>query len=152
MALLPRRSEEEHPLTALQREVNRLFDGFFGGDWLTARLGRPGEWAPALDLAETDTSVVVKAEVPGMDAKELDITITGDVLTIRGGKKEEKEEKTKTFHRVERRSGSFSRSVQMPCAVDAARVEANYKDGILTIDLPKKEAAKRKAIQVKVNK
>ena len=150
MSPLMKRRDEGHPLSLLQREMNRVFQGFFDDDWMVAPFNRLAGWAPALDVAETDDAVVVKAEIPGMESKDLDISMSGDVLTLKGEKKEEKEEKTKTFHRVERSYGAFSRSVRMPCPVDAGKVEATYKDGVLRISLPKKEEAKTRSIAVKV--
>ena len=85
---------------------------------------------PALDLSETDTAIEVRMDLPGITAKDIDIQVSGNVLTVSGQRKEEKEEKGKTFHRVERRYGSFSRSVTLPCAVEESEVAAEYHDGV----------------------
>ncbi|MFQ5963360.1 MAG: Hsp20/alpha crystallin family protein [Candidatus Scalinduaceae bacterium] len=131
--------------TSLQKEMNRLFEDFFGReDALHAR------HYPLLDVSETNDNIIVKAELPGVDPKAVDISIAGDNLTIRGEKKEEKEEKGKHFHRIERSSGSFSRTINLPASVDSNKVQAEYKDGILKINLPKKEETKAKKIEVKV--
>ena len=138
-----------HPLAGLQQEVNRLFDDLWRGDVEWPELFRRG-WAPALDVEETDDAVIVKAEVPGIEAKDIDVALTGGILTIKGEKHEEKEEKTKQVHRVERSYGSFSRSVDVPEAVDAEKITANCKDGVLTVTLPKKPEAKGRQIKIDV--
>jgi HSP20 family molecular chaperone IbpA len=98
---------------------------------------------------ETNDSIIVKAELPGVDPKGVDISISGDNLTIKGEKTEEKEEKGKHFHRVERSYGSFSRTISLPKSVNIDAVRAEYKNGILEINLPKIEEAKAKKIEVK---
>jgi HSP20 family protein len=135
-------------ISRLRREMDRLWDDYFGA----GRRGlRPlqAEFAPAVDIKETDTEIVVKAEVPGIDAKDINISVAGDVLTIKGEKKSEREEKEENYHLVERSYGSFSRSLGLPAAVDLDKVEAKYEKGVLTITCPKKEAAKPKAIEIK---
>jgi HSP20 family protein len=121
-----------------------------------ARMWDPGNgswpWAnsiPSIDISETDKSVEVKLDVPGVKAKEIDIQLNGNLLTVSGERKEEEEKKGKTFHRVERRYGSFSRSVTLPCKVQEDEVAAEYRDGVLSITLPKTEEAKSKKIAVK---
>ena len=151
MALLPsRRKEGERPIVSLQREMNRLFDDFFGRDFFVEPFRGMGEWRPAMDVAETDNAVLVKTELPGLDAKDVEISLSGDVLTIKGEKKEEKEEKTKSFHRVERHYGSFERAIRLPASVKADKVEATFKNGVLTIELPKTEESKAKSVKIKV--
>ena len=92
---------------------------------------------------------MVKAEVPGMDAKDINISVTGDVLTIKGEKKSEREEKEENYHLVERSYGSFSRSMTLPAAVNLDKIEAKYDKGVLTVTCPKKEEVKPKAIEIK---
>lgn len=150
MALVPwKKKEGDQPLSTLQREMNRLFDDFFTRDYFVEPFRGMGEWRPALDIAETDTAVVVKAELPGLDSKDVEVSLSGDVLTIKGDKKEEKEEKTKSFHRVERTYGSFQRSVRLPSAVRADQVDATFRNGVLTITLPKAEQARSKTVKIK---
>ncbi|MFA5183339.1 MAG: Hsp20/alpha crystallin family protein [Syntrophales bacterium] len=108
-----------------------------------------GEWTLAMDVAETAEQVVVKAEVPGIDPKDINISLQGDVLTVKGEKKSEREEKKESYHLVERSYGAFSRSVALPAAVDADKVEAKYEKGVLTITCPKKETVKPKQIETK---
>jgi HSP20 family protein len=135
-------------VSRLRREMDRLWDDFFGPG---RRALQPlvEEWVPAMDLSETADKVVVKAEVPGMEPKDIDISLSGDLLTIRGEKKSEREEKKENYHLVERSYGSFSRSVRLPAAVNADKIEARYEKGVLTITCPKKEKVKPKAIEVK---
>ncbi len=135
-------------VSRLRREMDRLWDDFVGP---SRRAFRPleAEWAPAVDVSETADKVTVKAEVPGMDAKNIDISLSGDLLTIKGEKKSEREEKKENYHLVERSYGSFSRSLRLPAAVVADKIEATYKKGVLTITCPKKEEAKPKAIEIK---
>jgi HSP20 family protein len=124
-------------------------------EWMSKVLGEREEiWpfgriSPSLDLAETDHAIEARLDLPGVDPKDIDIQINANMLTVSGQRKEEKEEKGKTFHRVERRSGSFSRCVSLPCAVKEENVEAKYRDGVLTITMPKTEEAKSHKIPVK---
>jgi HSP20 family protein len=106
---------------------------------------------PAFDVSEADDHFVVKADLPGIDAQSLDIGLAGNVLTISGEKKEEREEKNERFHAVERRFGSFSRSFMLPSDVKEEGIDANYKDGVLTVSIPKTERTKQKKIKVKMN-
>jgi len=135
-------------VSRLRREMDRLWDDFFGPGRRALRPLEP-EWAPAVDVSETADKVVVKAEIPGIEAKDIDISLAGDILTIKGEKKSEREEKKENYHLVERSYGSFSRSLRLPAAVQADKIEAGYKQGVLTVTCPKKEVVKPKAIQVK---
>ena len=128
--------------TSLQREMDRLFDDFFR---------RGGLMRPSVDVVETDDTVVVKAELPGMEPKDVDISVSGDKLTIKGERKAEKEEKGKTFYRMERCYGSFCRTVELPVSVEADKAKADYKNGVLEITLPKTEQVKAKKIPIKTN-
>lgn len=132
----------------LRREMDRLWDEYFGPG---RRALRPleAEWAPAVDVSETADQVLVRAEVPGMEAKDIDISLSGDILTIKGEKKSEREERDENYHLVERSYGSFARSLRLPVSVDPDKIEAAYKQGVLTITCPKKEEVKAKPIQIK---
>lgn len=110
---------------------------------------RGGRMCPSLDLTETANTVEVRMDVPGMKAEDIDIQFSNGLLTISGERKEEKEEKGKTCHRVERRYGSFSRSVTLPATVAEDKVDAQYRDGVLTVTLQKSEEAKSRKIKVK---
>ncbi len=151
MALLAKRKrdrEERYPVLSLRDEVNRLFDDFFGGGLLRTPL--ESEWLPALDVSETDTSVVVSAEVPGIAPKDIDILLTGDTLTIKGEKKQEEKKEEENYYRMERSYGSFQRVITLPSSVDPSKVTATHKDGVLTVTLEKKEESKPKSIDIKV--
>lgn len=137
-------------ISSMQEEMNRMFDRFFKGGESSDFGMTPASWAPPLDLSETADKVTVKAEIPGMDPKEIDISIQGDTLIIKGEKKEEKEEKGKNYYRMERRYGSFSRVVDLPASVDTNKVTAECKNGVLEITMQKKEEVKPKQISVKV--
>lgn len=125
------------------------------GDVASNLLGEVGEaWprglmVPSLDLSETDGDVEVRLDLPGIKPDEIDIQLSDNTLTVSGQRKEEKEEKGKTYHRVERRQGSFSRTVVLPCTVNEDKVDAQYKDGVLSIKMPKTEEAKARKIKVR---
>jgi HSP20 family protein len=135
-------------LLNMQREINRVFDSFFRTDW--SEDAAPSVWAPATDVVEHPGDYVVKAELPGVSRDDVKLTLQDNMLTIRGEKKQEKESKEGGYHRVERSYGSFQRSFTLPSTVRADRIEASFKDGILTVTLPKSEETKPKQIDVKV--
>lgn len=144
MKLIPRDWEEAPTLTSLRRQMNRLLEYFPGAE-------EPGsEWWPSVNVSETPETLVVTAEVPGLEPKEIDISVVGNTLTIRGEKRIEKEEKGKTWYRREISGGRFTRSFTLPASVDAEHVEATCKAGILTVTLPKRAEARAKRIEVKV--
>jgi HSP20 family protein len=133
------------PMMRVREEMEDLMNRTFGEE------GWPfGRVAPSLDIAETNGAVEVRLDVPGVEPKEIDIQLNGNMLTVSGHRKEEKEEKDKTYHRVERRFGSFSRAIVLPCPVKEEAIEAKYRDGVLTITMPKTEEAKARKIEVKV--
>ena len=109
-----------------------------------------GDWYPRVDIAETNEAFVIKAEIPGVNKDDVKVTVDNGVLTIRGERKQEKEEKGKKFHRVERYYGSFTRSFTLPDNVDEAKIKASFKEGMLNLHIQKTENAKPKVIQVKV--
>ena len=148
MALMRWRPTRE--LLDVREEMNRLFDGFFTG-WPERRRGLlEGEWAPSIDIAETEEDIVVTAELPGIKLDEVDITITDDILTLKGEKKEENEVKDKNYHRIERSYGSFQRSISLPTGVQGDKAKAAYKNGVLQVTVPKAEEAKPKQIKINV--
>jgi len=134
---------------ALRDEMDDVFRRFWPDMEWDGNGGLAQLSAPALDISETESQIEVKMDVPGMKPEELNIEVTGDLLRISGEHKEEKEEKNRQYHRVERRSGSFERSVRMPCAVKDKEVDAQYRDGVLTVTLAKTEEAKTHKIPVK---
>jgi HSP20 family protein len=136
------------PWTALRQEMNDLFSGFWNGNAGGPSVMSP-TFAPSLDDAEKDNCYELHIDVPGMEAKDLDIQVHGNTVTVSGNRKEEKEDKGKTYHRVERRSGSFSRTITLPCEVDTKEVAAEYTNGVLNVVLPKCEKARPSKISIK---
>ena len=135
-------------LDRLQNEVNRLFEGYTqtperGGQGQMGRL-----WSPAVDVAENQDEIVLRAELPGMRQEDIDIELTGDTLTLRGERKFENEERKENFVRVERSYGRFQRSFTLGVPVRHDAVTASYKDGILEVHLPKSEETKPRKVQV----
>jgi len=133
----------------MAKEMDRFWDSFLEGT-LRKRDEDGTEWFPSLDVSETKNELMVKAEVPGMDPKDIDISLSDGMLTIKGEKKREKEEKEADYHLVERIYGAFVRSVQLTKEVQGNKISASYKDGILKITLPKSEEAKKKEVKIKV--
>jgi HSP20 family protein len=141
-------------LGTLQEQMNRLFNESFRGvppghgaeeDWA---LG--GSWAPAVDIYEQGGNIVLKAEVPGVDPKDVGILVENNVLTLQGERKFDEEVKKESYHRVERSYGTFTRSFTLPNVVDIDKIKAEHKDGVLRVTLPKKEEAKPRQIQINV--
>ncbi len=135
-------------LDRIRREMDRLWDSFF--ERRPSRVEEVSEWFPSLDVSETDTDYIVKVEVPGIDPKDMDISLTNNTLTIKGEKKQEKEEKDENYHLIERSYGSFTRSIRIPSQVQSDKINATYKNGVLKITLPKTEEAKKKEIKIQV--
>ena len=113
--------------------------------------GGETEWLPRLDITETDKTVEVKAELPGLESKDIDITLDRDLLVIKGEKKQEEEKKDRYYHRVERRYGAFCRSVRLPALVEDKKIDASFKDGILTVVLPKVKEEVKKVTHIDVH-
>jgi HSP20 family protein len=134
-------------MVGLKGEMDRLFDRFFEPRW--EDVPAPGEWAPSLDLSETKEAFVVKAEVPGMEQGDIQVALQENLLTIKGEKKLEKVEKDERYHRVERTYGAFTRTLRLPVTVDGSKVAAKFKNGLLTVTLPKAPGAKGTTIPVK---
>jgi HSP20 family protein len=109
-----------------------------------------GVWSPSVDVYQTEDKIVVKADVPGLEKKDFDISVVNSHLTIKGERKHEDEVKEENYHRIERAYGAFERTFALPATVDAEKIQAEYKDGVLEVTLPKKEEAKPKQIAVKV--
>ena len=124
--------------------------GFFN-ELMPSMMKEHGEMMPAFDISEADDHFVVKADLPGIDPKNLEISLTGNVLTIMGEKKEEREEKNERYYTLERQFGSFTRSFMLPADVKEDGIEASYKGGVLRVNIPKSERAKQKKIPVKMN-
>ncbi len=153
---------EQHPLGTLQREIDRLFDDFGRGIWRSP-FGRrlfdfqpswrtDERWGavPAVDIAEKDKEYEITAEIPGIDEKNVEISVANGMLTIKGEKSEEKEEKKKDYYLSERHFGSFERSFAVPEGVDVDRIAASFKKGVLTVTLPKMPEAQKPAKKIEV--
>jgi HSP20 family protein len=150
------RWEPFRDLVTIQDRMNRIFDDAFRGasrpgaaeeDWA---LG--GTWAPAVDIFEHDGNLVLKAELPGIEPKDVDVRVENNVLTLRGERKFESEVKREQYHRVERAYGTFSRSFTLPSVVDTEKIKAEFRDGVLRVTLPQREEAKPKQISIAVTK
>jgi HSP20 family protein len=144
------RWEPFRDLLSLQERMNRMFDESYRGrgteDWMG------GAWAPAVDIYEQNGNIVLQAELPGLDPKDVDVRVENNVLTLRGQRKLEDSVNKDNYHRVERSYGSFTRSFTLPSQVDTANIQANYKDGVLRLTLPTREEAKPKQIAINVTK
>jgi HSP20 family protein len=144
-----RRHEDAHPLNALRREMDQVFDDFFRGFGfpLLVETISPALAMPRLDVSETEQEVQIAAEMPGIEEKDIEVTVADDVLTIRGERRVEEDKTERDFHLVERSQGSFVRSLRLPFSADASQVKASFKNGVLTIAVPKP-----KEVQQKVHK
>jgi HSP20 family protein len=148
------RLEPFRDMVAVQDRLNRIFDdavrGSSRGSDEDSALG--GQWAPSVDIFEHEGNLVLRAELPGIEPKDVDVRVENNVLTLRGERKFESEVKREKYHRVERAYGTFSRSFTLPNVVDTEKIKAEYKDGVLQVTLPQREEAKPKQIQVSVGK
>jgi HSP20 family protein len=162
-SLIPRREKKElaptagyeaDPFGELHREMTRLFDGFLDSfGHLERRLGRgfdPAAIAPRFEVSETDDSVLVKAELPGMDQKDIEVTLDEDALTVRGEKREEKEEKRRNYHLSELSYGQFHRVIPLPPGIDRDKAKATFKNGVLHLTMPKTPESRSRSKPVKI--
>jgi HSP20 family protein len=148
------RWEPFRDLVSLQGRMNRLFDESFRGvsrggaeeDWAQ------GAWSPAVDIYEKDGTIVLKAELPGIEPKDVDVRVENNILTLKGERRFEAEVQQESYQRVERAYGAFSRSFTLPTVVDTDNIKAEFKDGVLRMSLPKKEEAKPKQISINVTR
>jgi HSP20 family protein len=137
-------------ISDIQKEMNRLFDSFFGHPVTIATSPDQRTWVPLVDMYETKDDIMVSFELPGVREKDVSVTITGDVLTVKGERHWEHDVKDENYHRLERAYGKFERSVPLPMPVQADKVKATYRDGVLQIKLPKAEEVKPKEIKVDI--
>jgi HSP20 family protein len=133
-------------LDTLQTDMNRLFDRFFGAPAANGSAAR--RWIPAMDLTETDDSLLLRADLPGVSEDDVEIEVKDGVLTISGERKNEHEEKGEGFHRVERSFGRFSRALNLPDGIDAEQVEAKFDNGVLEVRIPKPEETQPTRVQI----
>jgi HSP20 family protein len=143
MALV--RWDPARELDTLQTDLNRVFDTFFGG---RTENGAPRRWIPAMDLAETDEHLVLKADLPGLGADDVEIEVKDGVLTVSGERKTEHEDSSHGYHRVERSYGRFSRSLSLPQGVDPDQVQAEFDKGVLEVRVPKPAERKPHRVQI----
>jgi HSP20 family protein len=151
MTLIRWRPESEivPRISDLSREMNRLFDSFLRGDVTEEGLAN-SYWTPAVDILEKDDAYTLEAELPGLKKDDVKISVQDNILTLRGERKDERKESKKGYLRMETNYGSFTRSFTLPTTINASKIEAEFKDGILKIEIPKAEEAKPKMIEVKV--
>ena len=142
-----RRWDPFQELSSIQNELNRLFGWTFGvegGDEI-----RAAAWVPPVDVAETQDRFVISAELPGLRPEDVDISVENSILRIQGERSFYDEQKEGDFHRIERRFGSFARSITLPSTADLENIQASFDAGVLTIEVPKREEAKPRRIEVK---
>jgi HSP20 family protein len=135
-------------LMSIQNEMNRLFGRTFGNG---GELGFDGTWVPAVDIHESADKIELSVDLPGIDPKDVDVTVEDSTLTITGERRFAHEEKEGSFQRIERRYGAFSRTVTLPSTADTERIDGKFDQGVLTIEVPKREEAKPKKITVKAS-
>lgn len=161
MKLMPWRSKEKDdshavPTPSRWGDLERYVDRFFSNPWSSLDFNSDvfgnGAWIPPVDITETDGEVLIRSEIPGVEPKDLSITVSGDVLTLSGEKTESAENKGENFFHTERRFGSFRRSIQLPGAVDSDKVKAEYHNGVLTVTLERNDGARAKRIPVSSRK
>jgi HSP20 family protein len=146
-----RRSSEANPILRLQENMNRMFNNFFdSADLAPFKEDGLGSF-PKIDIKETSKAVMITAELPGLDAKDIDISISDDVLTLRGEKNMESESKEENYYRMERSYGSFHRTIPLPMEVESENVNAEFKNGVLKVTVTKKPEAQRKAKKIEIN-
>jgi len=147
--ILPWKRKKDTHADELRREIDNLYDRFFEPNFLPASyIFGKGKWDPTIDISEGRKDITVKAEIPGIEAKDFDISIDGRLLTIKGEKKQEQKEEEETYYRVERSYGYFNRTIQLPAAVIPDTVDATYKRGILKIKLRKSKEHESKRIKI----
>lgn len=146
MDLVPWRPFGE--MSRLRKEMDNLMNRFFGETAFPKIVSE--EWMPTVDISETKDNIIIKAELPGMEAKDVNVSISGDMLTIKGEKKKEKEEKDESHYYSERYYGNYERSFRLPTGVQSSKAEASFDKGVLKVTLPKVEEAKKKEIEIKI--
>jgi HSP20 family protein len=142
-----------HPFKNIEKtrsEMDRLLETFLFGKPKARGFAVQEEWQPPIDVAETESELIVNVEIPGVDPRDIDVSLTGDTLFVKGEKKPETEEKAEDYHLLERNYGTFARSIHLPVEVQNDNISASYKNGVLTVVLPKPERAQKKEIKIKV--
>jgi len=153
-SLIPKRSNEGKGdfVSSLHREINRVFDDFADGEhWpFSSQMAGNGKLSPRVNVSETEKKVEVTAELPGVEEKDIDVNLTDDMLTIKAEKKSKTEKTEKDYYLAERSHGTFARTMRLPCAVSKKKVDARFKNGVLTVALPKSPKAKANKKKIKV--
>lgn len=146
--------ESTNPIVELHRRMDELFNDFFEGFGLTrwpfSERGERFALTPSVDVSETDDEITVSADLPGMDEKDIEVTLDNDVLVLRGEKKREHEEKKRNYHLVERAYGEFYRRIPLPADIDAEKVKARFSKGVLTVSIPKKPEARSRGKKIEI--
>ena len=142
------RTHEDDPFHTLHRQIDRLFEDF--GRWPALEAFSGASNAPRINVSETDSALEVEAELPGLDEKDVEVVLNDNVLTIKGEKKNEREEKKKDYHLMERSYGSFSRAIRLPYDIDPNAIGASFNKGVLKITLPKPAEAKQKSVKIPI--
>jgi HSP20 family protein len=150
------KSASNHPIFALQKEMNQMFDNFsksfFDFSPMSREMGLTKAITPKIDMVETEKEIKVTAELPGMEEKDIEVNFSRDTLVIKGEKKAEKEEKEKDYYLMERSYGSFQRAIPVSSGIDGDKVEAKFKNGVLTVTLPKTKEAQKEMKKIKINR
>lgn len=150
--LTPWIKREGKEITPFRSELDKLMNRFFDWDFPISReLLKEGHWFPRLDISESDKKITVKTELPGVEVQDIDVSLDGRLLTVKGEKKHEKEEKEENYHRVERSYGYFNRTIELPTEVDTSKMDASFEKGVLKIELNKTKETKTKKIQIKTS-
>jgi HSP20 family protein len=154
---MARRPEDSDPFLPLRRQISRLFDDFFSSPMFPRMPMMPPlataavVVTPQIEVSETDKEIQITAELPGIDPKDVDVTLVDDVLTIRGEKQAQQEDKERDYHLTERSYGTFARYLRLPFHADPQQVRASFKDGVLTLTIPKPEEAQQKVHRIAVS-
>ena len=149
----PAAADPDHPFYSLQRQMNTLFDDFFSGFDVAPRAfaGKGfGSFSPSVDVKESDAEFTIRAELPGVEEKDIEVAVTSDSVTIKGEKNEEKENKGESYYYMERSYGSFNRVIPLGVETNADKAQASFKNGVLNITIPKSQAAKAKGTKVPI--
>ena len=144
------RSPSDNPMQDFYREMDRVFEGFFGDFGLAENGKQRLALVPSVDVAETDKAFEITADLPGVEEKDVEVTVSDGLLTMKGEKKTETEQTDKNYHRAERSYGAFTRSISLPAEIDEAKIAACFKNGVLTVTLPKKPDAKARFKRIDV--
>ncbi len=145
--------EIDHPFYSLQRDMNSLFDNFFRGFDISPRgfyESDLGGFSPSIDVKENEKEFIIKAEIPGVEEKDVEVTVSNDSVTIRGEKKEEKEDKDKNYYYMERSYGSFHRIIPLAAEVESGRAQARFKNGVIDIKIPKSQNAQSRGVKIPI--